>query len=33
VAKGSVVSRAGVELAEDSFVANLRRLQDAALVG
>jgi len=33
VAKGSVVSRAGVELAEGSFVANLRRLQDAALVG
>jgi predicted homoserine dehydrogenase-like protein len=33
VAKGSVVSQAGVELAEDSFVANLRRLQDAALVG
>jgi predicted homoserine dehydrogenase-like protein len=33
VAKGSVVSRAGVELAEDSFVANLRQLQDAALVG
>ncbi|MDQ3302135.1 MAG: NAD(P)-dependent oxidoreductase [Actinomycetota bacterium] len=31
VAKGSVVSRAGVELAENSFVANLRRLQDAAL--
>jgi predicted homoserine dehydrogenase-like protein len=33
VAKGSVVARAGVELAEDSFVANLRQLQDAALVG
>jgi predicted homoserine dehydrogenase-like protein len=33
VARGSVVSLAGVELAEGSFVANLRRLQDAALVG
>jgi predicted homoserine dehydrogenase-like protein len=32
VQKGSVVPRAGVELPEDSFVVNLRRLQDAALV-
>ena len=31
VSKGSVVSWAGVELPEDSFVANLRRLQDASL--
>ena len=31
VSKGSVVPLAGVELAENSFVANLRRLQDAAL--
>jgi len=33
VARGDVVSLTGVELAEGSFVANLRRLQDAALVG
>nr|MBA3611074.1 NAD(P)-dependent oxidoreductase [Rubrobacter sp.] len=33
VAKGSVVSWAGVELPQDSFVANLRRLQDAGLEG
>ena len=33
VARGEVVSRAGVELPEGSFVDNLRRLQDAALVG
>ena len=32
VPKGSAISRAGVELPEDSFVVNLRRLQDAALV-
>ena len=32
VPKGSVIPRAGVELAEGSFVADLRRLQDAALV-
>jgi len=32
VKKGSVLSLAGVELAEDSFVVNLRQLQDAALV-
>ncbi len=32
VAKGSVISRTGVELAENSFVVNLRQLQDAALV-
>ncbi|MEW6635889.1 MAG: Gfo/Idh/MocA family oxidoreductase [Actinomycetota bacterium] len=31
VPKGSVVTRAGVELPESSFVVNLRRLQDAAL--
>ncbi len=31
VPKGSVISRAGVELPETSFVVNLRRLQDAAL--
>ena len=31
VPKGSVVPRAGVELPENSFVVNLRRLQDAAL--
>ncbi len=31
VSKGEVVSRAAVELAGGSFVANLRRLQDAAL--
>jgi predicted homoserine dehydrogenase-like protein len=31
VLKGSVISRAGVELPENSFVVNLRRLQDAAL--
>jgi predicted homoserine dehydrogenase-like protein len=31
VAKGSVIPRAGVELVENSFVVNLRRLQDAAL--
>ena len=31
VEKGSVIPRAGVELAEDSFVVNLRRLQEAAL--
>ncbi|CAN5905868.1 hypothetical protein BH23ACT11_BH23ACT11_00070 [soil metagenome] len=33
VPKGSVISRAGVELPESSFVVNLRRLQDAALAG
>ncbi len=33
VAKGEVVTRAAVEIDEGSFVANLRRLQDAALVG
>ena len=32
VPKGSAIPRAGVELPEDSFVVNLRRLQDAALV-
>jgi predicted homoserine dehydrogenase-like protein len=32
VPKGSVIPRAGVELPENSFVVNLRRLQDAALV-
>ncbi len=32
VPKGSVISRTGVELAENSFVVNLRQLQDAALV-
>jgi predicted homoserine dehydrogenase-like protein len=32
VPRGSVVSRAGVELPENSFVVNLRRLQDAGLV-
>jgi predicted homoserine dehydrogenase-like protein len=32
VPKGSAISRAGVELPEASFVVNLRRLQDAALV-
>jgi predicted homoserine dehydrogenase-like protein len=32
VPKGTVISRAGVELAENSFVVNLRQLQDAALV-
>lgn len=31
VSKGSVISRAGVELPKTSFVVNLRRLQDAAL--
>ncbi len=31
VKKGSVIPRAGVEEAEGSFVANLRRLQDSAL--
>jgi predicted homoserine dehydrogenase-like protein len=31
VPKGSVITRAGVELPDDSFVVNLRRLQDAAL--
>ncbi|HKH76340.1 MAG TPA: Gfo/Idh/MocA family oxidoreductase [Rubrobacteraceae bacterium] len=31
VPKGSVIPRAGVELPENSFVVNLRRLQDAAL--
>lgn len=31
VAKGSAITRAGVELPDDSFVVNLRRLQDAAL--
>jgi predicted homoserine dehydrogenase-like protein len=31
VPKGSVISRAGVELPENSFVVNLRQLQDAAL--
>jgi predicted homoserine dehydrogenase-like protein len=31
VSRGSVVSSVGVELPEDSFVANLRRLQDAGL--
>jgi len=33
VPKGSVISRTGVELAENSFVVNLRQLQDAALEG
>ncbi len=33
VPKGSVISRMGVELAENSFVVNLRQLQDAALEG
>ena len=32
VARGSIIPRAGVELAEGSFVVNLRQLQDAALV-
>ena len=31
VEKGSVIPRVGVDLAEDSFVVNLRRLQEAAL--
>lgn len=31
IAKGSVIPRAGVETAENSFVVDLRRLQDAAL--
>ena len=31
VPKGSVIPQAGVELPENSFVVNLRRLQDAAL--
>jgi predicted homoserine dehydrogenase-like protein len=31
VSRGNVVSSVGVELPEDSFVANLRRLQDAGL--
>ncbi len=31
VGKGSVIPRTGVELAENSFVVTLRRLQDAAL--
>jgi predicted homoserine dehydrogenase-like protein len=31
VERGNVIPRAGVELAENSFVVNLRRLQDAAL--
>ena len=31
IQKGSVIPRSGVEMAEDSFVADLRRLQDAAL--
>jgi predicted homoserine dehydrogenase-like protein len=31
VERGSVIPRAGVELAEGSFVVNLRRLQEAAL--
>ena len=31
VPKGSVISRAGVELPESLFVVHLRRLQDAAL--
>jgi predicted homoserine dehydrogenase-like protein len=31
VEKGEVIPRAGVELREDSFVVNLRRLQEAAL--
>ena len=29
--KGSVIPRSGVEMAEDSFVVDLRRLQDASL--
>jgi predicted homoserine dehydrogenase-like protein len=33
VSKGSVVPRTGVELQENSFVVNLRQLQDAALEG
>jgi predicted homoserine dehydrogenase-like protein len=33
VARGDVIPRAGVEVPEDSFVANLRQLQDAALAG
>ena len=31
VEKGEVIPRAGVELGEDSFVVNLRCLQEAAL--
>jgi predicted homoserine dehydrogenase-like protein len=31
VERGDVIPRAGLELAEDSFVVNLRRLQEAAL--
>jgi predicted homoserine dehydrogenase-like protein len=33
IEKGSVIPRAGVELAESSFVVELRRLQDVALKG
>src|SRR5215210_1218926 len=33
VARGEVISRAGVELAEGSLVVALRRLQDAAAIG
>lgn len=33
VSKGSVIPRAAVELAGDSFVVNLRKLQDVAIAG
>jgi predicted homoserine dehydrogenase-like protein len=33
VSKGSAIPRTGIELPENSFVVNLRQLQDAALEG